>query len=447
MRYRNNPIINSALILTAAGLLTRIMGFFYRIFLSRTIGAEGLGIYQLIFPIYGLCVSFGIIGFQTAISRFVASKKNSTTILICGLSMSLTISILVMFLIRANSSFIANTVLNDSRCDKLLDIIALTLPICSIHTCISGYYYGLRNASVPAWSQLFEQVIRIISVYIIAQIIISGGGTVSPVIAVYGVLFGELASSLFCILSLFWGKKKTSVSFKCTSHVINFGGTYSMLLAMVIPLSLNRTMLATLQSAEAILIPGQLRAFGMSSSEAISLYGVLQGMAMPFILLPSAITGSIAVMLLPEVAAADASNEYEKLNRTVQKVIKYTIGLGVFFGVIFVFGGKKIGSIVYHDSYSGEFISILGWLCPFMYVSTTLGSVLNGLGKTKETFIYNVIAVSIRLLFILFFIPAFGISGYMWGFLVSEILLTILHYSKVQRFLSLKARLKNSTLS
>ena len=68
--FKKHTLIAGAVLLTAAGFLSRILGFFYKIFLSRAIGAEGLGIYQMMFPVYGICLSLCAGSLQTAISRF-----------------------------------------------------------------------------------------------------------------------------------------------------------------------------------------------------------------------------------------------------------------------------------------------------------------------------------------------------------------------------------------
>ena len=77
--FKKHTLITGALLLTAAGFLSRILGFFYRIFLSRVIGAEGLGIYQMIFPVYGICLSLCAGSIQTAVSRHTAAHPNRRT--------------------------------------------------------------------------------------------------------------------------------------------------------------------------------------------------------------------------------------------------------------------------------------------------------------------------------------------------------------------------------
>ena len=70
-----HTIVRSALILTLANIITRLLGFFYRIFMSNAIGAEGMGLYQLISPIYMLVWAFSSAGISTAISKLTAEQK------------------------------------------------------------------------------------------------------------------------------------------------------------------------------------------------------------------------------------------------------------------------------------------------------------------------------------------------------------------------------------
>ena len=176
---KKNPLITGTLLLTAAGFLSRILGFFYRIFLSRTIGAEGLGIYQMIFPIHGIAFALCAGPIQTSISRLAAAnvKKGRSTFR-AGLTISLTISVILMIAIRFSAPFLAEHVLLEPQCAPLLPIMALSIPFSAIHACICGYYYGMKKTAVPALSQLLEQFIRIGAVLLIANVAVTNGKTI-----------------------------------------------------------------------------------------------------------------------------------------------------------------------------------------------------------------------------------------------------------------------------
>ncbi|MEG2870590.1 MAG: polysaccharide biosynthesis C-terminal domain-containing protein, partial [Clostridium sp.] len=199
------------------------------------------------------------------------------------------------------------------------------------------------------------------------------------------------------------------------------------LMAMALPLMGNRLILNCLQSMEAIFVPNKLLAFGLTGSEALSTYGVLTGMALPFIFFPSAITNSLAVILLPTVSEAEASGDHQKIERTIAMALRYSMYMGILCIGIFTLFGNVLGVSVFHNPTAGRFISVLAWLCPFMYLSTTMGSILNGLGKTSVIFLHNAAAMLVTLLFVVFGIPRYGIYAYLAGLLISELLLAALH--------------------
>lgn len=431
-------LIKGALLLTIAGILSRFIGFFYRIFLSNTIGAEGMGIYQLIFPIYSLCHSIAVAALQTAISQDVATQtalhqyKNARTTLKAGLILSLSLSLSVCFIVFRYSDFIALYILGDVRCSDLLKIMVLAIPFSSIHSCINGYYYGLQKATVPAFSQLFEQIIRVFSVYLLTSIYIENGFSISPALAVWGLFLGELASSTYSVLaaSLHFSNKES----RGNSRLRERG---RLLLELSIPLTLNRIMLNLLQSTEAVLIPSKLRLFGLDSKGSLEVYGILIGMAMPFIFFPSALTSSISVLLLPNIAQADSGNNTLQLKKNSSFGIQTSLLVGVLFTGIFIFYGQQMGTIVFNNEMAGNFIVTLAWLCPFLYLASTLGSILHGLKEMTSTFIHNILSLLIRIFFIWFFVPLFGINGYLWGILISQILVTFLHWYKVKKIIGL----------
>ena len=140
---KKHTLITGALLLTATGFASRFLGFFYRIFLSRTIGAEGLGIYQMIFPIYSICFSLCAGSIQTAISRFTAANAaRARKTLLVGFSISFSLSVLLAAAIWQSSDFLAVHILMEPRCAPLLPALALAIPCTSVHACLCGYYYG-----------------------------------------------------------------------------------------------------------------------------------------------------------------------------------------------------------------------------------------------------------------------------------------------------------------
>lgn len=405
------------------------MGFFYRIFLSRVFGEEGVGLYQLIFPVYALCLSLTTAGIETAISRTVAQKvslgkqKESVEILWSGLFFSLFLSCICMFLVRRHAHFIADSLLGDLRCEPLLVILSCTIPCSSIHSCICGYCYGLKQTRLPAASQLIEQTARILCVYIFYFLLTRNGQTVSIRIAVCGLVVGEMCSAAYTLLSVSGKIKRFPRPYTAFSI---FRNRIMELLPLSVPLTANRVLINFLQSIEAISIPGQLQKYRYTSSEALSIYGVLNGMALPCILFPSAITNSVSIMLMPTVAEIQAADNRDELLEIIKKVAGACFILGLACCLCFLLFGPYIGFLLFHSKTAGKFIVTLAWMCPFLYVNSAFLSIINGLGKTGHTFLVNALGLLIRICSVFFAVPTFGIQGYLWGLLLSQLTVSVL---------------------
>lgn len=436
-RFQLSTFITGTLLLTFTGVLSRIIGFFYRIFLSRTIGAEGLGIYQLIFPVLNLCISLSAAGIQTSISKFVAEEQGKgikhagIRYLYAGLFFSLAISFLVSSFLLTQADILAVHTLNESRCADLIRIMAYSLPFAAIHSCINGYYYGLKKTAVPSISQLVEQFVRVGTVYLIYLISKEQGISVTPAAAVWGLVCGDIAATLYSVTALGFLKKRRSLAITGS-----FPDALKKLGLYCIPLTANRVTINLFTSIEAILIPARLQLFGYNNSDALSVFGILTGMAMPMIMFPNVLTSSVSVLLLPTISAAQAECNRKLIVRAIKKTVEYCLILGLLSTLFFLLTGDFIGQTVFQNTLAGTFIVTLSWICPFSNLAATLSSILNGLGKASYAFALNLCGSLIRILFVLLLVPVYGIRSYLYGMLFSQLfiaglsLLVILYLNK-----------------
>ena len=420
-----NDLLRGTILLTLTGILCRILGFFYRIFLANVIGAEGMGIYQLIFPIYSICFSLCASGTETAISKLTSEKYalgkplEALRVLFSGILLCLSLSIVCALSIFHFADEIATAFLKEPDCASLLRILAFTIPFGTTQSCICGYYFGRHHAAIPSIAQLLEQALRIGSVFLLYHLHVTNNLQLSPAIAVIGLLFGEICSLLFTITCFTYSRQNIFISFK---HFV----THSKeLLSFSIPLTSSRVCINLLACLEAALLPTALKAYGMDSATALSIYGIFTGMALPFILFPNALTSSISLMLLPEVSQFQANRQINRLKKTIHKSFSFCIILGSICLIFFLTFGEFLGNFVYSSSLAGNFITTLAWICPFLYLNTTLTSVLNGLGKTSITFLNGILSLFLRIAFIWFTVPRFGIQGYLFGLLASQLFTTI----------------------
>lgn len=469
-KIKQSRLLSGALLLTAAGILTRIIGFFYRIYLSRTFGAESMGIYQLIGPVMSLAYSLTVAGFQTAISRTTAAKSISMKstalkgtalkgtalkggrktesgypVLAAGMLLSLLLSSAVSVFVSAHAGKIAEDFLLEPRCTPLLRILALSFPVSSIHACVSGFFYGRKSAGFPAFSQLFEQIVRVGSVLFLSAAYLleeTDGAAPDISLAVVGMVIGEAASAAISLIYLLYfhqkecsrpvtgNKPALSASLPFPSPAI-----FPELLALAVPLSAGRVIQNFLASIEAVAIPDKLRLFGLSTAEALSEYGVFTGMSLPFILFPTAFTGSVAVMLLPAVSEAQALHREKTIEKAVRRSIDFCLLLGFGCLIFFLLFGPFLGRFVFHQPLAGTYLKTLSFMCPFLYMNSTLASILHGLGKTVRSFFYGVFSLFVRLAFVFFCIPHFGMKAYLWALLASQILLSALQLFSLRKYL------------
>ena len=420
--------------MTTAGVLSRIIGFFYRIFLSRTIGAEALGIYQLIAPVFSMCFALTASSVQTSISKFVGDvigecehsscgEKRARLYLVIGLTLSVFLSLVTGALVYTNADWIAVHLLGEKRCSPLLILLTYSLLPACIHACINGYYYGKKRAFVPSVCQLMEQIARVSSVFIIYQVTVEKGIPLTAFHAVAGLVIGEFAGLLTCLCAFSAEKHLEKGAFRSLQK--SYSQMIQMFCAMVFPLTLNRVTVALSSSLENLLIPQKLQEFGYSNADALSIYGVLTGMTLSIILFPNVLTNSFSVLLLPAISEAKGQNRREQIVLAIKKAILYGSLLGLVFTVLFLLSGNLLGNKLFHNALAGVFIRRLSWLCPLMYITSLLSSILHGLGNAAQVLYVNLLSCLIRISMIWFLVPRYGIGAYLWGMLLSYVFTTL----------------------
>lgn len=429
---KKHPLILGTILLTGAGIISRILGFFYRIFLSRTIGASGLGLYQLIFPVFSLCLALSASGIQTAISRFVASERNGKHFLFVGLTISVILSGLFACCIYLLAPWIAADILKEPRTEELLRIMVYAiLPAC-IHSCFNGYYYGIKNSAVPSACQIIEQLARVFGTVLIYHILQKQGLPLEPIHAVWGLVISELAGLFVNITAFFSRKEDSSNTEESLEEVLSGNKTHGFLLynttktlgLMAIPLTLNHVLITLSHSLENLLLPQKLMAFGYTSNEALEHFGILTGMALSVIFFPSAITNSLSVLLLPRISETKAKGDMHAVLETIKGAVCCGVALGSLCTFLFLLSADWFGIYIFDDMLAGFYIRILSILCPFMYTSGLLSSIVNGLGNASLTLACNLCGCAIRIIAICFFVPIYGMYAYIISMIIAAILVT-----------------------
>ncbi len=438
---KKHPILVGTLILSSASIISRIIGFFYRIYLSRAFGAEALGVLQMTAPITAMVTAVSCAGIQTALSKRISELKDSdrqgqSSYLLCSLLWSVGLSCILAALVWRFSSFLSNIYLQEPRTDVLLKITALSFPLSAAHGCFSGYYFGRRKTRVPAISQLIEQLVRVGCVVALCGLAATQGWETSLSFAVLGSAIGELAAVAVCLISIraenirMTPEAHTSSNRKKHANVLSRTGE---LFSIAIPLSFNRLALNFLQSLEAVRIPLSLQLYGYSSAQALTVYGILTGITLPVLFFPGAFLGAFNHMLLPTVSQAQSQKSYGKI-RTLTVNTSFTVVFGgLLCGLAFFMFSDFLGGTVFGEPLAGGYIRSLCLLCPLLYLNQVLSGILQGLGKALTIFFINAVSVFIRLGFVFFCIPCIGIQGYFYGLLASQLVTVCLFLSQFIR--------------
>ncbi len=422
-----HPILTGAFILSVANITTRVIGFFYRIYLSRIFGSEGIGIIQLTGPISAMVFALTGAGMQTAISKCVSAvsgteKARRHKYLYYGLALVSITAILCSFFVYRFADLLAVRFLSEIRTAPILRVLALSFPLSAVHACINGYFLGKQQTLLPAISQFTEQLVRVAVVYICCTSFLATDDIPDLAFTAWGVCFGEGAALIVTAIGLFFGRHRKKAGLKLIEHPANQKKSIlAALLKMSIPLSANRLAVNFLQSIEAIRIPIMLQLYGLSDSAALSTYGILTGMAMPVLFFPGAFTGAISAMLLPAISEAHSKNDKARIKTITVNATFFVVFAGLLFGILFFMFSDFLGNVVFKEPLAGAYIRALCLLCPLMYVNGIFTGILQGLGRAMSIFFINVTGLLLRLLFVFWCIPVYGIKGYLIGLLVSQI--------------------------
>ena len=418
---KQNGIVSSALILTGASLITRLLGFFYRIYMSQTIGAEGMGLYQLILPLYMLAWTITASGFTTTVSRLAAQENAKgrvgntrrllkISVVICG-CLGLALGLALFLFARP----VALYLFRDTRALPALKILGLAFPWMAMGSCIRGYFHGMRFPRVPAISQILEQAVRLVTVGIYVVFFRPHTLEQACVMAVAGIITGEVVSFGYVLFAYFRCRREFSGSPPSFSRRVSTG----LVLSMALPLTANRVTGSVLSTAENILIPRRLALFDSTSGQALATYGRLTGMAMPLIQLPSALLLSISISLVPALSEAMAIHDQRRVDATIQKALFLTSMIAMGGLAVFLALPEAICRTVYHQPDLASIVRKLSLVCPFLYMQITLSGILNGLGQHTFLLKNSILSSFINIGFIYFFMPVFGVDAFLAGWLCS----------------------------
>lgn len=428
----------SAVILMAAGLVARLFGFVYRIYLSNLAGAEGIGLFELVVPVYTAVVLTITSGITIAVSKMTAEQNarldpiNPRRVTVCALALTVAAGMLVSLVIWMAPGFISTRILGDPRTHDALLALVPCLPAVVAAAAFKGYFYGMQQVVPTAFSQTAEQTVKLVILMLAAGPILAKGPEYACTVAVFSAAAGEIVNMLI-LLFVFRSRKRAVVKPGRRIAIMRRMHIIKELLKAAVPVSANRLVISALAAAEFILIPVMLAAGGLDEKSSMETFGRLTGMALPLIMFPSIVTNSIATTLVPAISESVALKRYKSLNYQISKSIQITFILGVIFTSLFFSFPNEIGSLLYRREKIGDLLFLLSFGCVFIYLQQTLTGVLNGLGKQGILLRNTIIGSVLRIAVVCVLIPMFGIRIYILGMTASLILTECLNLAAINR--------------
>lgn len=441
-----NKFIYGSMLMALVNIIVRAISFSYDVILSKLIGAEAMGLFQMTMSILMVFLMLATAGIPTAVSKLIArenSRRNYyainkifkiSIILIMILS-----TILIIFLILF-AEYITLKVFKNK--DMLLNIylLAPAIIVLSISGVLRGYFYGLKIMTIPSISQIIEHSTRFIIVLGCLHFVT---GSLKPVygamIAIIGISVGELFDLIWSIIM----KKKLNKRLKNnTFGRISTMTILSQLISMAIPLAFSGFFNVLLRLVNTILIPHKLIDAGYTNREAIATFGRIMGMAMPLIVLPFIVTSAIVINIIPSLSEDMNLKNYKNIKDNISLSIKITLLVTIPFTSLLIFFSKPIGLFLYNDQIVSQYIYILSYNTPLLALQHNFSGILNGLNKQLKSTINQLIGMIIQLsiIYILVGNPNFGINGYFIGFFLSTLIICILDLITLRKFINLKGK-------
>jgi len=434
--------LRGAFVLAVAGLVVKLLGAFYRIPFTRLVGSEGVGLYQMAYPIYITLVAFSTSGVPIAISMLVAERGARGDRFGARQVFLLSVIFLSLFgLVMAiglyhSAHYLASSVLGDARAYYPLVSIAPAILVISIVSAFRGYFQGWQLMWPTAVSELVEQCIRVGTVFWAAYTLLPRGVEFAAAGAAFGACTGGLGGLLVLCCLLLWFERGLHRQFhpsnwpRALSLLNGAGQLLKRLLIFALPISAGSMVLPLVQTIDAVIIPHRLQTAGFSYHQATAMFGELSGMAGTLVYLPAIFTVSLAVSLVPNIAAAMARGRMGEINGRVATAIRISILFCLPAAIGLMVLATPLATLLFADQRAGV---ITAWLAPAAFFSglqQTTSGILQGLGSTWLPVINLLAGCLVKILcnYYLTVVPGIGVKGAALGSVAGLLLASMLNF-------------------
>lgn len=429
---KKETFIKSTIILMIGGFITKILGMFIKIVMSRLMGSEGIGLYMLVLPTFSLFIGLGQFGLPIALSKMVAEDKRNNKKLISSLLItSLIINVFLIVFLILFAPILANKLLQEERAYLPILAMAVVIPLTSTSSIVRSYFFGKQKMFPHVFSNCLEDIVRLALMFILIPLFLPKGLEITVTVVILSNVISELTS----ILVLFFFLPKNA-----TYRLEEFHIKRSYIkdaLDISIPTTLSRLIGSIGYFLEPIILTTALKYTGYSSDFILNQYGILQGYVLPLVLLPSFFTLAISQALLPVIAKAVSDKKITYTKNKIRQAIIFSLLIGIPATILFLIIPTFFLQIMYHTNQGSLYLQVLAPICLFQYIQAPLAFSLDAMGRSKDNLKATISGTIIRTITLLFFsLLRIGLWGYIISTSIHVIFVTIYNYYQVKKYLN-----------
>ena len=423
--------IKSTIILTIGGLLTKVLGLLIRIITTRIIGLEGIGLYMMIMPTYGLFITIATLSLPIAISKLVSeNKRNNKNVVLGIIPIAMFIDIVLVLILVLLSRFISNTLLQNKSLYAPILAMSITLPFITLSNIIRGYFFGKEKMIPHVTSNIVEQIIRIIMTIIITPYLLKYG----VISAITGIVLYNVVSELLSILVLFiFIPKNITITKK---DIIPDHDNIKDIFKISIPTTAGRIISSIGVFLEPIIITYVLLKIGYSSTEITNEYGIISGYVFPMVMMPQFLSGAISSALLPAISKYHAQKNTIQIKRKLYLAIVISLLIGLFFTIIFMIFPDRSLKLMFNEVHGTNYLLIAAPIFLLTYIQGPILSTLQAINNADIVMKSSLIGVIIKsiVLFILLYLDI-KMYALLIAIFIQYITITWYQYIKLKKLL------------
>ncbi|MDD4188201.1 MAG: oligosaccharide flippase family protein [Bacilli bacterium] len=424
-----NKFIKSSLILIIGGALTKLFGFFIRIYFTRIIGQDGIDIYAIIMPTFSLLIAIAQLGFPIAISHIIAKgEKRGKNVILSVIPISIILNIILISLTIISAHYLSHNLLHEPRAEIPLICLSLVLPFISISSIIRGYFFGKQQMVPHTLSNIIEQVVKLIVILFLLPYLLKYGTIVAVSGFVLINIFSEIISIIIFLLFL---PKNFTISKEDIKPDL---GTIKEVLEVGIPSVGSRIIGNIGFFLEPIILTYIMMFVGYQSSYIVSQYAVYNTYVIGLLIVPTFFITALSTALIPEISKN--SHNKIKVKKLFKKVMVLSLILGIVANAFLFFSAEYILKIIFNTTKGVTYIKVLAPFFVFYYLEAPMASTLQALGYAKYQVRITAIGIIIKLsMIVLLSLFKIGIYCLIFAEVIFILIVVLLNYLKIKKIL------------